>query len=176
MAAAAIVLFSGGGSAHHSAAQATTVPCTPARPGVERTSFTCGAKIVDGKAVAPANAPAAVDAVIAAANRIDERPYQWGGGHASWSSHGYDCSGSLSYALHLGHLLRYAMVSGEFEDWGEGGIGRWITVFTNVHHAYMVVAGLRFDTSEDPAGENGPRWHTDTVGPGTYVARHPTQL
>jgi hypothetical protein len=151
--------------------------CVPSRPGETRTSSTCGAKIVDGQAVPPVDAPAVVKAVIASADEIDGQPYKLGGGHASWISHGYDCSGSVSFALHGAELLPAAMVSGEFEDWGAGGLGRWITVYANVHHAYMIVAGLRYDTNDDPEGINGPRWHTDlenTRGP--YVDRHPTSL
>jgi len=151
--------------------------CIPARPGVARTSLTCGAKIVDGQAVAPADAPAAVKAVIASADEIDGQPYKLGGGHAGWISHGYDCSGSVSYALHGGELLPAAMVSGEFEGWEAGGVGRWITVYTNVHHAYMVIAGLRYDTNDDAEGVNGPRWHSDLENErGPYVARHPANF
>ena len=151
--------------------------CAPARPGVARTSRTCGAKLRDGQAIAPANAPAAIKAVIASANEIDGRPYELGGGHATWTSHGYDCSGSVSYALHGAGLLPAAMVSGEFEGWEASGLGRWITVYANAHHAYMLVAGLRYDTNDDADGVNGPRWHVDLENErGTYVARHPAGL
>jgi hypothetical protein len=177
---AAVFIFgaSSSGAKRHAkpeAEAAVEASCEPASASAPRTSATCGAKIIDGQAVAPAGAPAAVKAVIAAANEIDGRPYELGGGHASWTSHGYDCSGSVSYALHAAELLPAAMVSGEFEDWEADGLGRWITVYANVHHAYMVIAGLRYDTNDDPEGVNGPRWHADlenTRGP--YVARHPT--
>ena len=91
-------------------------------------------------------------AVIAAANRIDHRSYVWGGGHLGFRSRGYDCSGAVSYALHGGGLLGWPLVSGQLAEWGEAGVGRWITVYANSHHVYMVVAGLRYDTRDDPPG------------------------
>ncbi|HEX5526247.1 MAG TPA: hypothetical protein VFX44_03490 [Solirubrobacterales bacterium] len=114
--------------------------------------------------------------VIAAANRIRHRPYVWGGGHASWSSRGYDCSGAVGYALHGAGLLDVTMVSGQLESWGEAGAGKWITVYANRQHVFMVVAGLRFDTRGDPPGTSGPRWHRAWVAPTRFVARHPTGL
>jgi hypothetical protein len=130
--------------------------------------------LASGELIPPASAPARVKAVIAAANRIRTKPYIWGGGHAAFSSPGYDCSGSVSFALHGGHFLTSPLPSGPMERWGEEGEGRWITVYANGGHAYMVVAGMRFDTSGDEGEETGPRWHTelrDNVG---FVARHPT--
>jgi len=147
--------------------------CKPAQTGVARTSATCGATVVDGKAVAPPSAPPMVKAVIAAANQIDGRPYVWGGGHLSWTTHGYDCSGAVSYALHGGGLLSETMVSGQLEHWGSSGVGRWITVYANYHHVYMVIAGLRFDTRDDRPGVSGPRWHLEPATPGEFAARHP---
>lgn len=132
------------------------------------------ARLVGSRAVAPANAPAAVKRVIAAANHIRTLPYIWGGGHGSWQDAGYDCSGAVSYALHGGKLLTSPLTSGSFEAFGEAGAGRWITIYANASHAYMVVAGLRFDTAGD-VNETGPRWHptvTAAAG-GSYVARHP---
>jgi cell wall-associated NlpC family hydrolase len=117
-----------------------------------------------------------VKQVIAAANEIRHRPYVWGGGHASWFSHGYDCSGAVSYALHGGALLDVTMVSGQLAGWGEAGSGKWITVYANAQHVFMVVAGLRFDTRGDPAGVSGPRWHRAWVDPRKFVARHPPTL
>ncbi len=90
--------------------------------------------------------------MIAAANQINGRPYVWGGGHVSWFTHGYDCSGAVGYALHGADLLEVTMVSGQLAAWGEAGIGRWITVYANSHHVFMVVAGLRFDTRDAPPG------------------------
>jgi len=161
-------------------ANAAPVPwgggCMPVEPGVARTSASCGATLAGGRAIAPPGAPAAVKAAIAAANRIDGRPYVWGGGHVSFATHGYDCSGAVSYVLHAAGLLDQTMVSGQLAYWGEGGLGRWITVYANTEHVYMVIAGLRFDTRDDPPGINGPRWHLAGVDPRPFAARHPTGL
>jgi cell wall-associated NlpC family hydrolase len=124
-------------------------------------------------ALAPAAAPVAVKRVIAAANHIRTTPYIWGGGHLAWASTGYDCSGSVSYALHGGQLLEAPLVSGSFMTWGEPGPGKWITIYANKAHVYMVVAGLRFDTGGDIAGETGPRWHAEPPYPQGFVVRHP---
>jgi hypothetical protein len=125
------------------------------------------------KALVPASAPTAVKRVITAANHIRTTPYIWGGGHLSWAATGYDCSGSVSYALHGGKLLEAPLVSGSFMTWGEPGPGRWITIYANTAHVYMVVAGLRFDTGGDIAGETGPRWHAEPPYPQGFVVRHP---
>ena len=124
----------------------------------------------NGLAVAPSDAPAAVRAVIAAGNRIATKPYLWGGGHGSWNSSGYDCSGSVSYALHGGGLLSASLDSSGFESWASSGHGRWITIYTNAGHAYMVVAGLRFDTS----GANPSRWQSELRSNDGFVVRHPS--
>jgi hypothetical protein len=127
----------------------------------------------NGMLVPPKSAPARVKAVIAAANKIRSKPYIYGGGHGRWWDAGYDCSGSVSFALHGGKFLESPMPSGSLEGWGLEGEGRWITVYANAGHAYAVIAGVRLDTSGDEGGETGPRWHTelrDNVG---YVARHP---
>jgi hypothetical protein len=150
--------------------------CVPASAGVARTSATCGATLVDGQAVPPPNAPAAVNAAIAAANHIAGRPYVWGGGHRSWTTHGYDCSGAVGFALHGAGLLETTMVSGQLAYWGLGGTGRWITVYANAEHVYMIVAGLRFDTRDDLPGVSGPRWHTEPVVPRGFAVRHPAGL
>ena len=125
------------------------------------------------KAIAPASAPTAVKRVIAAANHIRTTPYVWGGGHLAWASTGYDCSGSVSYALHGGKLLEAPLVSGSFATWGEPGPGKWITIYANKEHVYMVVAGLRWDTGGDISGETGPRWHAEPPYPQGFVVRHP---
>jgi cell wall-associated NlpC family hydrolase len=132
------------------------------------------ARLVGTRAVAPAGAPAAVKRVIAAANHIRTLPYVWGGGHGRWQDAGYDCSGSVSYALHGGRMLTSPLTSGSFEGWGEAGAGRWITIYANAAHVYMVVAGLRFDTAGDTSG-SGPRWHPTTAAAasGRFVVRHP---
>ena len=126
------------------------------------------------KAIAPASAPTAVKRVITAANHIRLTPYIWGGGHGSFTSSGYDCSGAVSYALHGGKLLSTPLTSGSLETFGEAGPGRWITIYANAAHTYMVVAGLRFDTAGDESG-TGPRWHPTTAAAagGRYVVRHP---
>jgi hypothetical protein len=150
--------------------------CTSLPPSGVRTSSTCGAGLVDGRAIAPPGAPAAVKRVIAAANQIDGRPYVWGGGHVSWFSRGYDCSGAVGYALHGAGLLDVTMVSGQLAHWGDGGVGRWITVYANDDHVFMLVAGLRFDTRDDLPGVSGPRWHMAQVSPENFAARHPAGL
>ena len=124
----------------------------------------------DGTAVAPADAPAAIKGVIAAGNRIATMPYVYGGGHGTWSDNGYDCSGSVSFALHGGGLISTQLDSTGFESYGSRGNGRWITVYANAGHAYMVVAGLRFDTS----GASPSRWQSDMRSGAGYVVRHPS--
>ena len=150
--------------------------CQPTAEGAARRSGDCGAELVDGRAVAPADAPAAVRKVIAAANRISGRPYVWGGGHAGFRSRGYDCSGAVGYALHAAGLLETTMVSGQLAAWAEAGSGEWITVYANLDHVYMVVAGLRFDTRGDRAGVSGPRWKMARSDPRRFTARHPAGL
>ena len=162
------------------AASAEPVPwgagCMPTPEGATRTSANCGATLAEGSAVAPPGAPTAVKRAIAAANQIDGRPYVWGGGHTSFLSHGYDCSGAVSYVLHAAGLLDQTMVSGQLAYWGEAGLGRWISVYANDEHVYMVIAGLRFDTRSDPPGVNGPRWHRAKVDGNRFAARHPAGL
>ncbi len=109
----------------------------------------------NGQAAAPASAPAAVKAVIAAANSIATTPYVWGGGHGSFSSSGYDCSGAVSFALNGGGFLSSPLDSTGLETWGVPGAGSWITVYANSGHAFAVIAGLRWDTSGDVSG-TGP--------------------
>lgn len=150
--------------------------CVPVAEGAERTAANCGASLIDGEAIPPPGAPADVKQVIRAANEIRHRPYIWGGGHQSWLSRGYDCSGAVGYALHGAGLLNTTMVSGQLEFWGEAGAGRWITVYANREHVFMVVAGLRFDTRDDPAGTSGPRWHRAWADPLRFQARHPPSL
>jgi peptidoglycan hydrolase CwlO-like protein len=131
------------------------------------------AALVDGEAIPPANAPLAVRAVIEAANQINDRPYVWGGGHGSFESSGYDCSGAVSYALHGGGLLSSPLDSSGFQVWGSSGGGSWITVFANSGHAWAMIAGLRWDTG-GPGGGNGPRWSTEMRSDASsFVARHP---
>ena len=124
-------------------------------------------------ASAPEGAPAAVKAAIAAANSITATPYVWGGGHGSFYSYGYDCSGAVSFALYGAGLLDTPLTSGSLESYGEAGPGEWITIYANATHTYMTIAGLRFDTAGNPEGVSGPRWHTEPPYPEGYVVRHP---
>jgi septal ring factor EnvC (AmiA/AmiB activator) len=127
----------------------------------------------ESEASAPASAPQAVKDVISAGNAIATTPYIWGGGHGSFESSGYDCSGAVSYALHGGGLLESPLDSTGLETWGEPGPGQWITVYANSGHAWMVVAGIAFDTVGGP----GPRWHNPWVdSPEGFIARHPAGL
>ena len=128
----------------------------------------------NGTLIPPKSAPARVKRVIAAANKIRTKPYIWGGGHARWWDRGYDCSGSVSFALHGGKFLESPLPSGPMTKWGEEGEGRWITVYANGGHAYAVIAGFRWDTSGDSGGETGPRWHEDLRDNVGFTARHPT--
>jgi len=136
------------------------------------------ARFVDGLAAAPIGAPAVVQEIIWAGNEVIGLPYIFGGGHGSFTSRGYDCSGTVSFALHGAALLAAPEDSSEFETWGSHGPGRWVAIFSNPGHAYMTVAGLRLDTSpaEDPAGLSGPRWRPLRAGNGGYVVRHPLGL
>jgi cell wall-associated NlpC family hydrolase len=125
----------------------------------------------DGRtAVAPPDAPEQVVAAIEAANRITRKPYRYGGGHGRFRDSGYDCSGAVSYVLHGAGLLRRARDSGGLMSWRRRGPGRWITVYAHGGHAYLVIAGLRFDTSG--RGERGPRWRPEPRSARGYVARH----
>ncbi len=126
----------------------------------------------DGMLIAPEAAPPRVKEVIAAANRIRTKPYIWGGGHGRWWDRGYDCSGSVSYALHGGDFLSSPLPSGPLEHWGAPGLGRWITVWTNAGHAYAEIAGFRWDTAGDASG-TGPRWHAELLNNVGFIARHP---
>jgi cell wall-associated NlpC family hydrolase len=140
---------------------------------VQATAETAGLS-ADGTATPPAGAPPEIAAIIAAGNRIATRPYRYGGGHGKWEDTGYDCSGSVSYALHGADLLDKPLASGDLESWGDAGPGQWVTVYANGGHAYMVVAGLRFDTSG--RSDNGTRWQADMRSPSGYTIRHPTGL
>ena len=139
------------------------------------------ATLVNGRVIAPVSAPERVRRVIEAANRLVEKPYRYGGGHQlfrrGWLDSGYDCSGAVSYALYGGRFLRSPLPSGALMSWGRDGPGQWITVYANGGHAYLVVAGLRFDTSirdpDAPGPGTGPRWSKTLREPGAFTARHP---
>ena len=140
----------------------------------------------DGSATAPADAPRALKEAIWAANRLQDMPYKYGGGHAKIEDNGYDCSGTVSYALHAAGLLDSPLHSSSFMKWGERGEGQWITVYTNPGHAYAVIAGLRLDTSAaaarttarrfKKANERGPRWRPMERSARGYKRRHPVGL
>jgi peptidoglycan hydrolase-like protein with peptidoglycan-binding domain len=127
-----------------------------------------------GLAVAPGSAPDEVKAIIEAGNAIATKPYKYGGGHARWNDSGYDCSGSVSYVLHAAGLLNRALDSTQFMSWGEAGRGSWVTIRTNPSHAYMIVAGLRFDTSA--LRQTGNRWSEQMRSASGFRGRHPEGL
>ena len=130
----------------------------------------------NGVAYAPSKAPHRVKLVIWAANQLRDKPYKWGGGHGGWQDSGYDCSGSVSFALHAAGLLGSPLTSGGFTRYGKSGLGRWISIYANDGHVFMVVAGLRFDTSSMGAGEKGPRWRAFGRRAGGFRVRHPAGL
>jgi cell wall-associated NlpC family hydrolase len=131
--------------------------------------------LLSGIALAPPDAPEAVKGVINNANTIVGRPYIWGGGHSGWYSTGYDCSGSVSFALFGGGLIPEPLTSGALEGWGAPGPGKWITVYANATHTFAEIAGLRWDTVGDANG-SGPRWHLAPTSTAGFVARHPPGL
>jgi peptidoglycan hydrolase CwlO-like protein len=142
----------------------TTGSPAPLTPG-ESAHF-----ISESQASVPSGAPPAIAAAIEAANSIATTPYIWGGGHGSFESSGYDCSGSVSFALHGGGFLESPLDSTGLETWGAPGPGHWITVYANSGHAWMIIAGLAFDTVGGP----GPRWHSSPVdSPEGFIVRHP---
>jgi hypothetical protein len=149
---------------------------TPSHPTVSGSV----AKIIHGLAYAPANAPIQVQRAIWAGNKIRHKPYIWGGGHGSFNDAGYDCSGSVSYVLHAAGLVRTPLDSSDFMSWGHRGTGQWITVYTNPGHAYVQIAGIRFDTSSEgdphPAPGTGPHWRPLMRDHGGFDARHPSAL
>jgi cell wall-associated NlpC family hydrolase len=124
----------------------------------------------DGTAVAPENAPEVVKRVIMAGNEIAKFPYKWGGGHGAWRDSGYDCSGSVSFALAGAGLLGSPLTSGGFMNYGAPGQGRWITIYANNGHIFMFVAGLRFDTSGQ--GRAGTRWQAESRSTAGFAERH----
>ena len=132
----------------------------------------------DGRtAIPPDNAPQPVKDAIEAANRITDKPYRYGGGHGKWEDSGYDCSGAVSYALHGADLLDTPLDSSALARWGAAGRGEWITVYANSGHAYVVIAGLRFDTSSGGSNRGeGPRWRDASRSSDGFTARHPDGL
>jgi hypothetical protein len=150
----------------------STVPLgqpTPIVPGAR------AVLLADGTAAAPADAPANVQNAIWAANTLQKLPYRYGGGHKSFiSRRGYDCSGTVSFALNAAGLLKRPLDSGSFMRWGKKGPGAWFTIYTNPGHAYAVIAGLRLDTSSAGSrGGSGPRWRAKGRPSAGYKIRHP---
>jgi peptidoglycan hydrolase-like protein with peptidoglycan-binding domain len=137
----------------------------------------------DGTATAPAGAPPAVQAMIAAANQIVDKPYIYAGGHGRWNDNGYDCSGAVSFALHGAGMLSSPEDSTELESYGAAGPGKWVTIYANSNHTWIVIAGIAFDTAHygpTTPGGSGPRWLTNATGNladgQNYVVRHPSAL
>jgi cell wall-associated NlpC family hydrolase len=160
----AVRVFGAGGAAY----------IEPPPPEEESVPGARGSVTEDGFAVPPASAPQVVKEVIAAGNAIAKTPYKWGGGHGRWDDSGYDCSGSVSYALHGAGLLDASLVSGDFARWGSPGPGRWITIYANRDHVYMVVAGMRFDTSA--RSRTGSRWTMEQRPSDGFAITHPRGL
>ena len=129
--------------------------------------------ISTGEAAAPFDAPQTVIQVVQAANQIALTPYRWGGGHGAWRDKGYDCSGSVSFALAAAGLLNSPLDSTRFMSYGAAGRGRWITIYANAGHAFMTIAGLRFDTG---GLRSGTRWQASMRPTNGFVARHPPGL
>ncbi len=128
----------------------------------------------NGIALPPIEAPTAVRQIIEAGNHIARSPYLWGGGHGKWLDRGYDCSGSISYALANAGLLNAPLASGALMTWGKPGKGKWVTIYTNPGHVFMVVAGVRFDTTGRRS--TGSRWQNEMRSISGFVARHPPGL
>ncbi|MGD7652186.1 MAG: NlpC/P60 family protein [Verrucomicrobiales bacterium] len=133
------------------------------------------AMLKNGKAYAPRNAPPAVIRAIAAGNRLQGKPYKWGGGHGRLNDSGYDCSGAVSYVLREAGLMRGQMPSRGFFNYGKRGEGDWITVYVRDGHVFMTIAGLRLDTGGG-SSRSGPRWKTNTRQGRGHVMRHPAGL
>ncbi len=124
-----------------------------------------------GVAYAPENAPENIKRAIWAVNTLRRKPYKWGGGHGSFLDSGYDCSGAVSFALHHAGVLKSPMASGGFKEWGDRGMGRWITVYAQKGHVFAVIAGLRLDTT-GYRGNDGPRWRRDARSGRGFTQRH----
>ena len=159
---AALAASNGGVTPRESPARASVVPGAVAK--------------LDRRGIAhpPAAAPAAVKEAIWAGNKLQRKPYVYGGGHASFESRGYDCSGTVSYVLHAGGLLEAPLASCGLARWGVRGRGRWITVYAHGGHAFVMLAGLRLDTSG--SGGRGPRWRPEPRSGRGFAARHPRGL
>jgi hypothetical protein len=152
---------------------AELLPPAGARPVIKGRLAALGS---NGAAYAPSKAPRQVKLVIWAANQLRSKPYKWGGGHGRWTDSGYDCSGSVSFALHAANLLGTPLDSTRFTRYGKAGLGKWISIYANKGHVFMVVAGMRFDTSAYGSGAKGPRWRVTGRPAGGFKVRHPAGL
>ncbi len=160
-----------GGTTPGNASETPAAGATPTTPSAPVRSATV---LPNGKARPPAGAPAAVKRAIRLGNRLQKKPYRFGGGHVQWEDTAYDCSGASSYALRGIGGLNSPLDSTGFMTWGLPGSGKWITTYANPNHMYVVIAGLRLDTGS--GGERGPRWRTTPRPPGAFTARHPAGL
>jgi cell wall-associated NlpC family hydrolase len=154
-------------------------PTQPASAGahpsrVGHTDITKATALPNGVALPPLEAPEEVKQIIEAGNIIARSPYKWGGGHGKWIDDGYDCSGSVSFALAAAGLLDGPLAPGPLMNWGEPGKGKWVTIYTHPGHVFMEVAGVRFDTSN--ARVTGSRWGNEMRSTSGFVARHPPGL
>jgi cell wall-associated NlpC family hydrolase len=147
---------------------------TPRRGVTRPTDPTKATALGNGVALPPLEAPEEVKQIIEAGNVIARTPYVWGGGHGKWLDKGYDCSGSVSFALAAAGLLNGPLASGPLMSWGEPGPGKWVTIYSSPGHVYMYVAGVRFDTSNSRV--TGSRWSNTTRSNAGFVARHPAGL
>ena len=136
------------------------------------------ARLYSGQAAAPKKAPLRVKRAIWAANQLCSKPYRYGGGHRSFDDRGYDCSGTVSYALAAAGLIGSPMSSREFRKYGRRGRGKWITIYARKGHTFAIIAGLRLDTTpyDNYTGRWAPRWQTTDRPPRGFVARHPVGL
>lgn len=156
-----------GGSSPGQTAETPAPTSGPTAPGT-------ATLLPNGMARAPAGAPAAVRRALRAGNRLQGKPYRFGGGHQRWEDDAYDCSGASSYALRGIDGLSSPLDSSGFMRWGVAGSGRWITTYANPNHMFVVIAGLRLDTGS--GGQRGPRWRTSPRPPGAFTERHPAGL
>lgn len=150
---------------------------TPERFGQGPTVTGSRAILRNGIAYAPAGAPLSVKTAIWAANSLHRKPYLWGGGHGSFFDRGYDCSGTVSFALYAAAAIGTPLGSSELMRYGKRGRGRWFTIYARPGHAFALIAGLRLDTTDFRNGGNiGPRWHAEMRDTRGYVARHPAGM
>jgi hypothetical protein len=145
-----------------------------ARPTTAGDGIREATALPNGIALPPLEAPEPVKQMIEAGNVIARKPYLWGGGHGKWLDKGYDCSGSVSFVLASAGYLEAPLASGPLMSWGEPGPGKWVTIYSHEGHVFMVVAGIRFDTSG--ARETGSRWQNELRSTAGFVARHPPGL